>query len=219
MLKSNLKKFNILNCCCEKHVSLVTRKFWKERKNNSIPPGYKAQAKKSEKHTYLQELIPPSHMMNCTPMVMLTLTLLLPITAPHPSEASAVRTHARQKRAFPRSKEELEELKKNIEDRLAKLQPGPCSVEGVGCRDTLRSLAFLGLTPSRLASALRTQPVKKSCAFSLGNHCLTESMDNAATEYGYLQSGNSPGRRRRRRGAHGDTLPLPLRPRPLLMQE
>ncbi|KAK6973129.1 hypothetical protein BgiMline_024324 [Biomphalaria glabrata] len=36
-----------------------------------------------------------------------------------------------------------------------------------------------------------------ACRINLGNHCLTEEMDNLADSYHYLMSSNSPGRKRR----------------------
>ncbi|XP_076449990.1 uncharacterized protein LOC143286333 [Babylonia areolata] len=39
---------------------------------------------------------------------------------------------------------------------------------------------------------------KKGCAISLGNHCMSELMDSAASRLDYLQSGHSPGKRGKR---------------------
>jgi len=42
--------------------------------------------------------------------------------------------------------------------------------------------------------------LKKTCNFRLGNHCLTEALDRAASQYYYLLSADSPGRKRRAAG-------------------
>ncbi|XP_025087211.1 uncharacterized protein LOC112559928 [Pomacea canaliculata] len=52
----------------------------------------------------------------------------------------------------------------------------------------------------RMLDDINTQPMetsKRTCQFRLGNHCLTEALDRAASQYYYLKSALSPGRRRR----------------------
>ncbi|CAG5132062.1 unnamed protein product [Candidula unifasciata] len=43
----------------------------------------------------------------------------------------------------------------------------------------------------------RFRAEKRDCRFRLGGHCLTESLDRVASNYYYLKSPHSPGRRRR----------------------
>lgn len=49
----------------------------------------------------------------------------------------------------------------------------------------------------REAAPTRSTLSKRTCRLRLGGHCLTEALDNAATQYWYLKSPHSPGRRRR----------------------
>ncbi|KAK7099348.1 uncharacterized protein [Littorina saxatilis] len=48
---------------------------------------------------------------------------------------------------------------------------------------------------------------KRTCEFRLGNHCLTEALDKAATQYFWLKSHHSPGRRKRQASALASVLP------------
>lgn len=62
--------------------------------------------------------------------------------------------------------------------------------EQMNAVNTLRTLL------DRLTEQARRH-VKRTCQFGLGNHCLTEALDRAVSQYHYLTSPGSPGRRKR----------------------
>lgn len=64
--------------------------------------------------------------------------------------------------------------------------------------DTLKRLVEAMKTgEAREEAPIRSTIGKRTCRLRLGGHCLTEALDNAATQYWYLKSPHSPGRKRR----------------------
>jgi len=66
--------------------------------------------------------------------------------------------------------------------------------------ETLKRLIEAMDSGSTRSQANKSTIGKRTCRLRLGGHCLTEALDNAATQYWYLKSPHSPGRRRRSSG-------------------
>ncbi|XP_067656233.1 uncharacterized protein [Haliotis asinina] len=67
-------------------------------------------------------------------------------------------------------------------------------------RQAIATLKYLLLKIKQ--KELQPPPRKRSCSLRLGGLCLTESLDRAASQYYYLRSPHSPGRRRRDLQSH-----------------
>lgn len=63
--------------------------------------------------------------------------------------------------------------------------------------ETLKRLLHAMDVDSNRRQPAKSTIGKRTCRLRLGGHCLTEALDNAATQYWYLKSPHSPGRRRR----------------------
>ncbi|XP_071099439.1 uncharacterized protein [Haliotis cracherodii] len=67
-------------------------------------------------------------------------------------------------------------------------------------RQAIATLKYLLLKIKQ--KEIQPPPRKRSCSLRLGGLCLTESLDRAASQYYYLRSPHSPGRRRRDLNSH-----------------